>query len=149
MADMRQILRRSYPLPAYNFRVSVDGVAMSFAQVLGLAVSNDDVTYRHGLSFQEGEEITTFAFDRFTPITLKRGVVLGSDPLFLHQWLKGKDLRAVEVSLCDETATPVLTWRIAKAVATRLEAPAFDAAANAVAIESLELKVRGVCLVEP
>ena len=149
MADTRQTLRRGYPLPAYNFRVSVGGVAMSFAQASGIAVSYDDVTYRHGLSFKEGEEIATLHFDSFTPITLKRGVVLGSDPLFLHQWLGSKDQRAVEVSLCDESGTPVLTWRIAHAVATKLEAPAFDAASNEVAIESLELKVRGVSLVEP
>ena len=122
---------------------------MSFAQVSGIAVAYDDVTYRHGLSFLEGEEITTFGFDSFTPITLERGVVLDADPLFVHRWLKERDLRPVEVSLCDETGTPVLTWRIAHAVATKLEAPAFDATADNVAIESLELKARGISLVEP
>ncbi len=148
MADTRQTLRRSYPLPVYNFRVSVDGAAMSFAEVSGIAVSYDDVTYRHGLSFSEGEEITTFSYDSFLPITLRRGTVPGSDPLYLHRWLKEKEARAVEVSLCDESGTPVISWRIAKAVPTKLEAPAFDAGSNDVSIESLELKVRGVSLVE-
>jgi phage tail-like protein len=148
VADTRQTIRLGYPLPAYNFRVSIGAVVMSFAQVSGIAVSYDDVTYRHGLSFIEGEQITTFGFDSFTQITLNRGIMLGSDPLFFHQWLQDGDLRAVEVSLCDETGTPVLTWRINHAVATRVEAPAFAASSNEVAIESLVLKVRGVSLVE-
>lgn len=149
MAHTRETVKRDYPLPAYNFRVTVDGAAMSFAEVSGIAVEYDEVTYRHGLSFVEGEEIATFFYDSFFPVTLKRGTILSSDPLYLHAWLKAKEPRTVEVHLCDETGTPVISWRLAKAVPTKLEAPAFDAGANEVAVETVELKARGVTLARP
>ena len=53
-----------------------------------------------------------------------------------------------DLSLLDEAGVPALAWRLAKAVPTKLEAPTFDAAANDVAIESLELKARGISLVQ-
>ncbi len=148
MAQTPAEQRRSYPLPVYNYRVTVEAVTMSFSEVSGIAVEHDTATYRHGLSYLEGERIRTFPFDSFSPITLKRGVVLGAAPLALYEWLKAKESRSVEVSLCDETGTPVITWKIARAVAVKLEAPGFDAASNDVAIESLELRGRGISLVE-
>lgn len=147
MAQTKDVARRDYPLPAYNFRVTVDGTAIAFAEVSGISVDHEAVTYRHGLSFSEGEEIETFYFDSFIPVTLKRGVVLGSRPLALYEWLKNEEVRGLEVSLCDETGTPLLAWRIRRAVPVKLEAPSFDAKTNEVSIESLELKARGISLV--
>ena len=46
---------QAYPLAAYNYRVTVAGTTMSFSEVSGLAVEYEKVTYRHGLSFREGE----------------------------------------------------------------------------------------------
>ena len=147
MAQTPDEQKRSYPLPAYNYRVTVEAVAMSFSEVSGIAVEYDTATYRHGLSYLEGERIRAFRFDSFSPVTLKRGVVLGANPLALYEWLRAKESRGVEVSLCDETGTPVITWKIARAVAVKLEAPGFDASSNEMAIESLELKARGISIV--
>ncbi|MCP4662133.1 MAG: phage tail protein [bacterium] len=146
MAQTPEDQRQLYPLPAYNFRVTVDGAAMSFAEVSGIAVEHEAVTYRHGLSFCEGEAINTFYWDEFRSITLKRGTVLGPTPLALYQWLKAKDCRQLDVSLCDETGTAVISWKIQRAVPVKLEAPTFDADTNDVSIDSLELKARGVAL---
>lgn len=147
MALSTDIQRRSYPLAAYNFRVKVDGTSMSFTEVSGLAVEHDHVTYRHGLSFLEGERIETFNFDRFVPVTCKRGVILGAQPLFLHDWLKKRDLRPMEVDLCDEKGAPVLGWKLAFAVPVSLKAPAFTAGTNEAAVDTVELRVRGVSVV--
>jgi phage tail-like protein len=149
MAQTPADQKQAYPLPVYNYRVTVDGEAMSFSEVAGLGVEYDTVTYRHGLSYSEGERIQTFDFDVFSPVTLKRGIVPGAGPLALYQWMKAREERSVEVSLCDETGTPVLTWRIDRAVAVQLEAPTFDASSNEVAIESLELRARAVSIVAP
>ena len=148
MAQTTEEQKHSYPLPVYNFRVTVDGVAMSFAEVSGIQVEYDSVTYRHGLSFLDGERISTFYFDAFIPVTLKRGTVLNERLLWLYKWMQQRESRRLEVSLCDEEGTPVFSWVIAVAVPIKLEAPTFDAKSQEVAIESLELKARGISVVE-
>lgn len=146
MAETPDHQRLSYPLPSYNFRVTVGGQTMSFAEVSGIAVEYDSVGYRHGLSFFEGGILQTFHYGSPVAVTLKRGTILGSQPHFLFQWLTKRDDRLLTVDLCDETGTAVISWKIKKAVPVKLEAPTFDAAANEVAIESLELKARGISL---
>jgi phage tail-like protein len=149
MALSADAQKKSYPLVAYNFRVSVAEISMSFTEISGLAVEHDYATYRHGLSFLEGESLATVYFDRFIPVTCKRGVILGSNPFFLYDWLKKGDLRSMNVSLCDETGTPVLSWKVAAAVPTSLKAASFSASANEAAIDSVELRVRGVLVATP
>lgn len=146
MAHTKADQKLAYPLPVYNFRVTVDGQSMSFSEVSGIQVEYESVTYRHGLSFLEGERIKTFRFDSFISITLKRGIVPGSAPLYLHEWLISKELRPLEVSLCDQAGIPVLSWSITHCVPVKLEAPSFSADSNEVAVGSLELKARGVSL---
>lgn len=175
MARSLQEHRRSAPLAAYNFRVSIDGMDMRFAKVSGLAREYHTVTYRDGLSFLEGERISKFYIDAFAPITLEQGTVLGDG--FLAAWLEQPEPRAVwahyqnpvtsrqggaqasrfewlarstlssmEISLCDERGLPVVAWSIAKAVPIKLTAPTFDAATNQLAIDSLEIQAAGITI---
>ena len=148
MAQSKDVQKQSYPLPAYNYRVRIDETVMGFAEVSGIGAEYEKVTYRHGLSFWEGEAITTFNYGSFVTITLKRGVVVGATPLFFYDWLKKGDLRTLAVSLCNETGDPVISWQIAKAVPVKVQAPAFDAKTNEASIESVELAVRGITLVK-
>ncbi len=148
MALSRADQKRAYPLPVYNFRVTVGEATMSFRKVSGIEVEYDVVTYRHGLSFVEGEQIATFDFDAFRTVTLERGTAPGAEPRALYDWLRRRDLRRLEISLCDEGGGPMLSWRIAKAVPVKISAPTFDAESNELAIERLELKARGITLVE-
>jgi phage tail-like protein len=142
MAQAKPVQRASYPLPAYNFRVTVDGAAMRFGKVSGLQREHQTLTYRHGLSFAEGERITKYFLDKYVPVTLEQGTVIGSRAL--HQWLKRKQPSTMEVSLCDEQGIPAVVWSIAKAVPVKLTAPTFDAGTNEVSIESLEVKAAGI-----
>jgi phage tail-like protein len=145
MADNLAKQRSSYPLAAYNFRVNVDGVTMRFAKVSGLHREYKTVTYRHGLSFIEGEQIAKYFIDTYVPVTLEQGTVIGSKSL--HEWLERKTPVSLEVDLCDATGTPVLAWRIAKALPVKLSAPTFDAKSNEVAIDTLELRAAGISIV--
>lgn len=145
MAQTVRVQRSSYPLAAYNFRVSVDGNAMRFAKVSGLAREYQTITYRHGLSFIEGEQIVKYYVDKYSSVTFEQGTIVGAR--FLHEWLERKDQCPVEISLCDSTGTPVLTWRIAKALPVKLSAPSFDAKTNEVAIDTLEIKAAGISVV--
>ena len=137
----------SYPLAAYNFRVTVADLAMSFTEVSGLTREFETLTYRHGLSMFEGEQIVRFKLDKFRPITLKRGEVQGMAQL--RDWLEAGDIRTVGVSLCDARGDPVLTWRVQKALPTRLEAPALQAAGNDAAVETLTLMAAGITVGPP
>jgi phage tail-like protein len=143
MAVSAEFQKRNYPLPAYNFRVNVGGLAMSFTDVTGLNRGFETKTYRHGFSAWEGERITRYAWGAFYSITLKRGVVHGQ-PL-LPLWLElGEKPRSMEISLCDEKGVPAVTWRVGRAIPVKLEAPQFDAKAEDPAIESLEVMVADV-----
>ena len=44
---------------------TVGSVAMGFAEVTGLARQFETLTYRHGLSFAEGEQIVRWRIDQF------------------------------------------------------------------------------------
>lgn len=143
MALTKEQIRDRYPLPAYNFRVTVDGMTISFAEVSGISLEYETVTYRHGLSAWEGEGVKKYQYDKYIPVTLKKGTVHGANDLY--QWIKeSKGSRTIEVSLCGENGEPRVTWRLRRAVPVKLEAPTFDAATNDVSIESLELLASGI-----
>lgn len=137
----------TYPLALYNFRVTVDARSMSFSEVSGITIPYEHVVYRHGLSYWEGEDITTFHIDAFVPISLKRGIIPDGNVRFLYEWLESRTLRRMTVYLSDHAGQRVMSWEIAKAVPVKLSAPAFAASTNEVAIETLDLQVRGVKLV--
>lgn len=148
MAQSAANIKRSYPLALYNFRVKVAEISMSFTEVSGIVVEYGQATYRHGLSCFEGEEIVTFNMNAFVPITCKRGVITGATPTYLYQWLKQRDLRSMEVSLCDGSGAAAVSWKIAAAAPVKLSAPTFNASSNEAAIDTLELRARGVSVVK-
>jgi phage tail-like protein len=133
-----------YPLTTYNFRVTLADTAMSFAEVSGLAIEHETVTYRHGLSFREGEMIRVFRYDRYVPVTMKKGVVQGATALYA--WLETMEVRNLDISLCDRDGMPAVTWHIAKALPVKLSAPTLEAGKHEVAIDTFELQAAGISL---
>jgi phage tail-like protein len=145
MAEMPAAQRRSYPLSTYNFRVRVGTDTISFAEVNGLALEHETVTYRHGLSVWEGEVLTRFSLSKYRPVTFKKGIVIGNRALL--DWLSAPpEPRTVEISLCDTAGLPAVSWRIARAVPVKLEAPNLAAGVNEVAIETLQVMASGIRL---
>lgn len=133
-----------YPLTTYGYRVSLGGADVSFSEVSGLTIEYETTTYRHGLSFAEGEMIVRHRIDKFVPLTLKKGVVHGLK--VLRDWLASGETRTLDINLCDEQGVPVVTWHIGKAIPVKLEGPALNASSNDAAIESLELRVARISL---
>lgn len=136
--------RAKYPLAAYNFRVTVGNQVMSFTDVSGLVREFQTLTYKHGLSYWEGESITRFRFDKFEQVTLKKGVIAGATQLY--EWLESIDRKHLSVSLCDEQGEAVVSWQIKKAMVVKLEAPSFQASGNEAAIETLTLMASGISI---
>ena len=142
MSESATQQRTRYPLAGYNFRVTVDTAAMSFTEVSGLTREYQTLSYKHGLSYWEGEDIVKFRYDKYVQVTLKRGVIAGSTQLYA--WLDSLDKKSLSVSLCDENGAAVVIWKIKKALIVKLEAPALQASGNEAAIETLTLMASGI-----
>lgn len=134
-----------YPLMAYNFRVIVGESIMSFSEVSGLQRAYETVTYRHGLGFWEGEQIAKYRLDTYQPLTLKKGTMALGDTA-LYRWLEQRMKVPMMISLCDEEASPVVTWRVAKVIPVKLSAPSFTAESNDISIDTLELMAAGITI---
>ena len=137
MATDKEQIIASYPLPAYNYRVTIDGSqTMSFSEISGLEIDHEHVLYRHGFSWVIGDHLIR---GQRTPInvTLKRRVV--KQRKYLYDWLKSEEKRDVRVELCDEGGLAIVSWDVFRALPYKLDAPAFSASSSDVAIESLDL----------
>lgn len=136
--------KSKYPLAAYHYRVTVGNETMSFTEVSGLARECQTLTYKHGLSYWEGESIARFEYDKYVDVTMKKGVVAGRTKIY--EWLDELDKRQLSINLCDETGQAVMGWQIKKAILIKVEAPTLQASANDAAIETLTLKVTGISI---
>ncbi|MCA9635939.1 MAG: phage tail protein [Myxococcales bacterium] len=137
--------RAAYPLAAYNFRVLIDAQPMSFAKISGLQRGHGTLTYRHGLSFAEGQDLVHYSTNGFSSISLEQGS--GANVRFLYEWVATRKPRMMEINLCDAAGTPALGWRISRAYAIRLSAPTLDAQTNEAAINVLEVMATGITVV--
>jgi len=148
MSDGKAAIKNTYPLPAYNYRVTImyDGRAetIGFSEVAGLSVGYDPVTYKDGFSFAMGDRIIP-GMAKPINLTLKKGLTKNGD--YLQKWIEDSHQspsangvkRDVVIDLCDEGGTPVIRWTAASALPVKLDAPAFVASSNEVAIVSMEL----------
>ena len=143
MTVTKDTIKKSYPIPIYNYRVTVGNKTLGFSEVSGLSVEYESVTYKHGMSFVMGIKIIP-GMRQPARLTLKRGIVKDSN--FLVSWLNSayndpfsNPKKDVVIDLCDEQGKPVVRWTAVNALPTKLDVPTFDANSNDVAIETLEL----------
>ena len=148
MALAKTDIKTAYPLPLYNYKVSILGDSnvnvIGFSEVSGLNVECQAVIYRHGLSFASGVNIIS-GIQQTIKLTLKKGLSKNGD--FLQQWFTESHTdpysatakRDVVIDLCDETGFPVIRWKALNALPTKIDAPNFTANSNEVAIASMEL----------
>lgn len=135
--------KASYPLPVYNYRVTVGSSTIGFSEVSGLTVNYEPVTYKHGLSFVMGVKIIP-GMRQPIKLTLKKGVIKAND--FLAAWFQTaysdpfkNSKQDILIDLCDETGKAIVRWKVLGALPTKLDAPTFTASSNDVAIETLEM----------
>jgi len=147
MSEEKSFQKAQYPLPVYNFRVTVGDTTVSFSEVSGITLDNEIVTYEHGFSFWEGEDSTTYSSNKYISVTLKKGIVKGTN--IFSEWIQKKknSSKTMKISLCDETGTPLVSWNIGVAMPVRLLAPTFDTNSNEVAIESLVIMAAKISVV--
>jgi phage tail-like protein len=153
MAQDKNLIKSTYPLPAYNYRVTIlkdgESLVLSFAEVSGLSMEYEPVTYKHGLSFVMGNKIIP-GMRQPTRLTMKRGVVKNNDSLYSWFYNTYSDpfftsaKRDILIDLCNEAGEPVIRWSVQGALPIKLDAPTFDANTNEVAIETMEFIAHGL-----
>lgn len=150
MAVSKDQVKSSYPLPVYNYRVEIDGKAVAFSEVSGLSVGLETSTYMESPTSGVGPRIMHMpGKPKAATVTMKKGVVAGVSVPALFAWINSIQLNRVDkkdiyVRLCDETGAAVVSWKVINAFPTKLDAPAFTASSNDVAVESLEVMADGV-----
>ena len=135
------------PYRGFRFKVQIDGITKAgFREVAGLDVANDAVDYRDG---DEATRLRKLAgLQKFSNVTLKRGVTDDQD---LWKWRsmvmdgKIKDARKNgQIILLDDEGKEAAEWTFTDGWPTKLTFPTFNATANEVAIDTLEITHEGL-----
>jgi phage tail-like protein len=156
MAISKDQIKKAYPLPVYNYKVEIGGNTVAFSEVSGLSISYEKTTYKESPteSGAPGPRVMHMPAQRSaSTVTLKKGVVLGASVTTLYGWISGIQTNQVEkkdihIRLCDEKGDAVISWKVTNAFPTKLDAPAFSANSNEVAVESMELTADGISIEE-
>lgn len=156
MAVSEDTIRSDYPLPVYNYRVEIDGETVAFSEVSGLSINYEVTTYKESPtgSNAAGPRILLMPAQIQQPtVTLKKGLVRATSIATLYEWIKTTATNVIQkkdvvVRLCDEAGKPVVSWTIANAFPTKLDAPSFDANSNDAAIETMELRADYITMAE-
>lgn len=136
------------PFRTFNFRLEIDGLTVgSFRECSGLAADGNSVDYREGTDIPRSVR-KLVGLQTYPNITLKRGYTTNTE---LWDWYKNivngiPDRRNGSVILMDEQRKDVMRWSIENAWVKKIEAPTFNATANEVAVESVELVHEGLML---
>lgn len=121
---------------------------ISCSEVTGLSMEVDTVTYKHGFSFLTGAHIIP-AQRKEVNLSIKKGVTTNSE--YLSDWISKvypiispapmsiTRTRDILIDLCDEKGEALVRWTVFKALPVKLSAPSFDANANEVAFEEMNL----------
>lgn len=135
------------PIVTYNYRVVIGSMAMRFSKVEGLVWERKAISYLDGLSFLDGESLSTYRIDTYSSLTLYQGVVVADTSL--HDWLLAGDARLLQVQLCRADGQPVIAWQANRAIPVKLTGASLDANANEVALDVLELRAAGWSIKHP
>jgi phage tail-like protein len=147
-------IKKSYPLPLYNFRVEIGADAVAFSEVSGLSIHYETTTYKESqtASGVAGPRVMHMPAQRAdVNVTLKKGLTRMTSLVNLYNWIKQITLNQIEkkdifVRLCDEAGKPVISWKIINAFPTKLDGPSFDAKSNEAAVESMELRADAIII---
>jgi phage tail-like protein len=136
------------PFRTFNFRLEIDGLTVgSFRECSGLAADGNSVDYREGTDIPRSVR-KLIGLQTYSNVTLKRGYTTNPE---LWNWYKNivngiADRRHGSVILMDEQRKDVMRWSLENMWIKKIEAPSFNATANEVAVESVELVHEGLML---
>jgi phage tail-like protein len=137
---------RKDPYRGYNFKLEIDGINQAgFRECSGLDATSDPIDYREG-----NEKVYTNrklpGQTKYSNIVLKWGI---TDDHSLWDWRKktidGKTERKNgSIILMDESGAEKIRWNFVNGWPTKWTGPSFNATANEVGIEQLDIVHEGV-----
>jgi phage tail-like protein len=156
MALTKSEIAKTYPLPSYNYRVEINGVAIGFSEVSGLSISRETTTYKESPTATNapGPVTMNMPSQKGVPsVSLKKGLVKTTSVKELYTWINSVQINQVEkkdivIRLCDENGAAVISWTVHNAFPKKLDAPSFSASSNDAAIESMELMADAISISE-
>jgi phage tail-like protein len=99
MALTKAQIKTTYPLPSYNYKVEIGGVAVGFSEVTGLTVHHDTTTYKESPVASGSPGPKTMHMPAQTPpvnVTLKKGVVRGVSVPALYSWISSTQINQID-----------------------------------------------------
>jgi phage tail-like protein len=137
------------PTRGFNFKVQLNGLTVAgFREVSGLSFTTDVVEYREGTD-RHLHPRKLHGIRKFANIVCKKGMTQNKE---LFRWYKQtldgdpRSRRDGAVLLTDEEQKTVQRWNFEAAWITKWEGPTFNATANDVAIETIEIAVERVVM---
>lgn len=136
------------PFRTFNFRVEIDGLTVgSFRECSGLTADGNAVEYREGTDVARTVR-KLVGLQTYGNVTLKRGYTPNRE---LWDWYTNivngvPDRRNGTIVLMDERRQDVMRWDLENMWIKKIEAPTFNATANEVAMETVELVHEGLTL---
>jgi phage tail-like protein len=136
--------QRNDPYKVFNFLVEIDGFPMAaFSEATGLESETAVIEYR------TGDEYLTRklpGLTRFANIVLRHGITQDRG---LWDWRQSivdgnLDRRNGMIKLLDDQRNEVVRWNFRNGWPCKWQGPAFNAKANEVAIETLEIAHEGL-----
>ncbi|MGG6297730.1 phage tail protein [Leptolyngbya sp. AN02str] len=140
---------RRDPLAGYNFYVEWNNIIHAgFRECSGLDSTQSAGEYREGTDPMTMRKLPGLV--SYSNITLQRGITNNNE---LWKWrenlIKGiADRRDISIVLLDDQAQEKIRWNLSLCWPTSWKAPDFNATADEVAIESIELVHEGISKVE-
>jgi phage tail-like protein len=136
------------PFRGFRFKVVIDGIQKAgFREVSGLDAANDSIDYREG-SEKDVNIRKIPGLKKFSNITLKRGI---TDDMDLWKWRKAimdgkiqESRKNGQIILMDDEGNDAAEWDFVEAWPTKWTGPTFNATANEIAIDTLELTHEGL-----
>ena len=136
---------RKDPYHGFRFIVQIDGITRGgFRECSGLDSSQDPVEYREGNEPLRARKLP--GLNKSSNISLKRGMTDDKD---LWTWRKkaidGKvDRKNGSIILMDDAGEEKIRWNYVDGWPTKWTGPTFNATANEVAIETMDIAHEGV-----
>jgi len=134
------------PFRAFNYAVEFDGLTVAgFSEVSGLTAEGDSTDYREGTDAVNSVR-KLVGLRKYSNLTFKRGYTQDNTLWLWYQRIANgeNDRRNGSVVLLNEAHEPVMRWNFENAWPNKMEAPAFNATSNDVAIETLEIVHEGL-----
>ena len=131
----------SWPVPQFQFLVTIDGEEIPFQEVSGLEHETEVIEYKGGNS-QSFSGFKMPGLAKVGNIILKKGLFSKDTALFdMYSKIQMNTITRSEINirLLDENKNAIMTWKLQNAWPVKITATDLQADGNEVAVESVEI----------